>query len=213
MFVKSISYKQEEILQWILYLHCTSPIELDPTYSTGNFYKGAIEEPIYKFDILPQSKGVVKASSEALPLNDESICTMIFDPPFLATKGKSLSIPNKSNRINKRFGVFPSEEALFRYYTNSLKEFFRILKPGGVLIFKCQDKVSGGKQYFSHNWILNEANHLGFYAKDLFVLLAKQRLVANWQKKNQKHARKYHAYFWVLKKTSKHKKSPINGLL
>jgi hypothetical protein len=40
----------------------------------------------------------------------------------------------------------------------------------------------------------------GWYPKDLFILLAKNRLIANWQKANQKHARRYHCYYWVFKK-------------
>ena len=72
----------------------------------------------------------------------------------------------------------------------------------GILIFKCQDKVSSGKQYLSHIFIINEAVELGFYPKDLFVLIAKTRLVADWQK-NQKHSRKFHSYFLVFEKNNK----------
>jgi len=201
--IKSISYNEEEIIEWILQLHCKTTIELDPTYSKGNFYKGNIQKPKYKFDLYPQLQDVIKANAECLPLDDCSINTIMFDPPFLATKGKSLTIDNGSNKINKRFGVYPTEKELHLFYQNSLKEFYRILKKDGILIFKCQDKVSGGKQYFSHNFIINEAEKLGFYTKDLFILLAKQRLVADWQLKNQKNARKFHSYFIVLQKTNK----------
>ena len=37
----------------------------------------------------------------------------------------------------------------------------------------------------SHCFIHNEATQIGFYPKDLFILLAKNRLIANWQAKNQ----------------------------
>ncbi len=183
--IKSISYDEQEILQWILKLHCKTQIELDPTYSKGNFYKGNFEKPFYKFDLYPQLEDVIEANAENLPLGNEIITTMIFDPPFLATKGKSLEIENDSNKINKRFGVYPTEKELHLFYVNALKEFYRILKPEGILIFKCQDKVSSGKQYFSHNFIMNEAEKIGFYCKDLFILLAKNRIVADWQIKNQ----------------------------
>jgi len=201
--IKSISYSQEEILEWILQLHCETDIELEPTYSKGNFYKGKIKEPKYKFDLNPVGEGVVKANADNLPLGDQSINTMIFDPPFLATKGKSLTIDNDSNKINKRFGVYPTEKELHQFYINALKEFYRILKNKGILIFKCQDKVSGGTQYFSHNFIINEAEKLGFYTKDMFILLAKNRIVADWQLKNQKNARKFHSYFIVFQKRNK----------
>ena len=199
--IKSISFSQGEIIRNILELHSKSHrIDCDPTYSKGYFYKDTgIEEPEFKFDINPQKEGVVKANAEQLPLFDCSLDTIIFDPPFLATTGGSLNKVDNSNVINKRFGVYDSELALHRFYSNAMKEFYRILKPDGILIFKCQDKVSSGKQYFNHCFIYNTAIDIGFYPIDLFILLSKSRITAKWQQ-NQKHARKYHSYFWVLKK-------------
>lgn len=203
--IKSISYDQDEIIRNILTLHCPSHrIDCDCTYSKGVFYKRTgIAEPQYKFDICPQAEDVVLADSRDLPLDDESIECMMFDPPFLATTGKSLSADEKNNKINKRFGVYPSESELHQFYVDSLKEAHRVLKNNGILIFKCQDKVSSGKQYMSHCFIHNEAVNAGFYPLDLFILLAKNRIVANWQVKNQKNARKYHCYFWVFQKSKK----------
>lgn len=201
--VKSISYDEQEIIKWILKLHCKHPIELDPTYSKGNFYKGNFSEPKFKFDLYPQIEGVIKANAEDLPLEDDSINTIMFDPPFLATTGKSLTVNDDSNKINKRFGVYPNEKSLHQFYINALKEFYRLLKDDGILIFKCQDKISSSKQYLSHVFIINEAEKMGYYCKDLFILLAKNRIVANWQLKNQKNARKFHSYFLVFQKTNK----------
>jgi SAM-dependent methyltransferase len=199
--IKSISFDEQEIINNILQLHCNGQnIELDATYSKGNFYKKNIIKPKYKFDILPQSDDVEYANAENLPLENESINIIMFDPPFLATKGKSLNENNNSNKINKRFGVYPTEKELHLFYINALREFYRILKPKGILIFKCQDKVSSGKQYFSHCFIHNKAIEIGYYPKDLFILLAKNRIVADWQLKNQKNARKFHSYFFVLEK-------------
>lgn len=127
----------------------------------------------------------------------------MFDPPFLATTGKSLRSDDASNKINKRFGVFPSETELHQFYVDVLKETHRILKDKGILIFKCRDKVSSGKQYMSHCFIWQEAIKTGYYPKDLFILLAKNRLVADWQVRNQKNARKFHSYFWVFEKSNK----------
>ena len=202
---KSISYDQTEIINWILNLHVPSHhIDCDPTYSKGNFYNNTgIQHPQYKFDILPQADGVEYGDSRSLPLMNRSINCMMFDPPFLATTGKSLKTDNDSNKINKRFGVYPSEKELHRFYINSMKEAYRILKDDGILIFKCQDKVSSGKQYMSHVFVMNEAVKIGFYPKDLFILLAKNRLVANWQLNKQKNARKFHSYFWIFQKCNK----------
>ena len=203
--VKSISYDQSEIIKWILDLHVPQHyIDCDPTYSKGNFYNNTgIEHPKYRYDILPQCEGVEYGDNRSLPLASNSINCMMFDPPFLATTGKSLSSDDDSNKINKRFGVYPSEKELHQFYIDSLKEAYRILADNGILIFKCQDKISSGKQYMSHVFVMNEAVKAGFYPKDLFILLAKNRLVADWQAKNQKNARKYHSYFWVFEKCNK----------
>lgn len=202
--VKSISYDQSEIIKNILSLHVPNQkIDCDPTYSIGNFYKNSgIEQPTYKFDIQPQSSEVKYGDCRDLPLQDSSIQCIMFDPPFLATTGPSLN-KKEGNVINKRFGVYANEQELHRFYKDSLSEFYRILSDNGILIVKCQDKISSSIQYMSHVFIINEAEKIGFYTKDLFILLAKARIVADWQAKNQKHARKYHSYFIVFQKIKK----------
>jgi hypothetical protein len=47
------------------------------------------------------------------------------------------------------------------------------------------------------------ALQVGFYPKDLFILMAKNRINSfNGEKwKNQYHARKHHSYFWVFQKS------------
>ena len=206
--IKTIGYNQHDMINDIIKLHVPSGrIDADVTFSKGVFYKnGKVKEPRYKYDINPVVPGVIKANAKDLPLDDNSLSTIMFDPPFLATKGKSLKIDNESNKINKRFTVYPTEKELHQFYIDALREFYRILKSGGILIFKCQDKVSSGKQYFSHNFIINEAERIGYYTRDLFILLAKNRIVANWQLKNQKNARKYHSYFIVFEKSSRRAK-------
>lgn len=205
--IKSLSFNQQEIIQNIISLYIPSgQIDCDPTYFKGIFYKNALfNPPKYKFDLYPQTDDVQQADCRHLPLSDNSLGSIMFDPPFLATTGKSLMSIDDNNIINKRFGVYPSEPELHRMYQDSLKEFWRLLKPGGILIFKCQDKVSSGKQYMTHVYTINMAEDIGFYTLDLFVLGVENRLVADWQK-NQKHARKFHSYFLVFQKPKNKRK-------
>ena len=199
--IKTVSDNQTEIIQNILKLYAPNGIDCDPTYSLGKFYDNTgIKPPQYKFDINPQLPDVVPADARHLPLTNQSINCLMFDPPFLATTGSSLNNPSNNNKINCRFGVYPNEPALHQFYQDAIIEAHRILKPNGIFIFKCQDKVSSSKQYLSHVYIINKAVESGFYPEDLFILTAKNRLIANWQK-NQKHARKYHCYFIVFRKT------------
>ena len=204
MYYKSVAYTDTEAIKAIIDLHLGGQnIEADLTYSKGNFYKKEIAPPKYKFDLFPQTKDTIRADATNLPLDNNSLMSIMFDPPFLATTGKSLCLDNDSNKINKRFGVFTSEKNLHSFYVKAMKEQFRVLKEKGVLIFKCQDKVSSGKQYMSHVFIIQEAQKIGFYIKDLIILVAKQRIIADWQRVNQKHVRKYHSYYLVLEKSNK----------
>ena len=156
--VRSIGYEQGEIIRNILKLHVPEgKIDCDPTFSTGAFYNGTgIALPEYRFDISPQRSDVVQSDARHLPLADSSICCMMLDPPFLATKGKSLN-GTDGNIINRRFGVYPDEKSLHRCYSDMLSEAYRVLKPDGILIFKCQDKVSSGKQYMNIFQAVSEA--------------------------------------------------------
>jgi len=203
MMIKSINYSQHDIIKDIITLHSPTGIELDPTYGRGNFYKHGVPEPYIKMDINPLFPDVIKADCRHLPLRDSSVESIIFDPPFLATRGPSLSVEDDRNIIAKRFGVYPTESDLHNFYTRSISEFKRVLTKYGILVFKCQDKVSSGTQYMSHAFILSFARSTGFYPKDLFILLSKNRVTAKWQTRNQKHARKFHAYFLVLEKSNR----------
>ena len=196
--IRSVSDNQTEILKWILKLYVPEgSFEADSTYSRGGFYKD-IPSPRLCFDLNPQSEGIIQADCRALPLEDGSISSLVFDPPFLATTGQSLK-KSGGNIINRRFTVCGSEAELQNLYADAVREARRVLKPGGVFVFKCQDKVSSGKQYWMHCLVYELAMKNGFEAVDLFVLTARSRLIANWQR-NQRHARKYHCYFWVFRK-------------
>jgi len=201
--IKSYSFDEGEIIRNILSLHVKQEtFDIDPCFSRGAIYKRAgVPNPRFCSDIT-NSRGSVIADSRTLPLPDGCAHSLLFDPPFLATRGKSLS-SDKGNITARRFGVYENEPSLYSFYHDSIKEFGRILKPKSYLVVKCQDKVSSGTQYWSHIGIGQMALRNGFYAKDLFILLAKNRLVADWQKKNQQHARKFHCYYWVFEKHNK----------
>ncbi len=196
--IKSISYSQDEILSWIMQLYCPDGFEWDCTYSKGNFYKsGVIPEPKYKTDLHPQLPYVERIDVTDTGF-DETFNSIIFDPPFLASKGPSHNVCKQgSNIIPQRFGVLPTMDLLWLFYNKALCSLYYHLNDNGVLCVKSQDTISSAKQYLSHCFIINKAIEVGFYPKDLFVLLAKNRVISS-KHKNQQHARKFHSYFMVF---------------
>ena len=202
--IKSISYSQEEIIRDIMELYGIECFELDPTYSKGNFYK-KIPKPKLKFDIEPQLPEVQKADCTQLPLENNSVKSIMFDPPFIA----SIPTGKPTGIINQRFGYYRNIQVeLWNMYHKALEEFYRVLKEDGILVFKCQDTIDASKQYLSHVEIINYASLLGFYPKDLFVLLAENRIIGKTHH-NQQHCRKYHSYFLVFIK----QKNPVKYTL
>lgn len=191
--ISSINYDEQELIRDILHLHANGNyIDVDPCYSVGNFYKDGLPKPKYKFDKFPQTKDTIQAESSNLPLEDNSVNVVMFDPPFILGDAD-----REQDIIGKRFTRFKTWDDLRCMYSNSLVEFYRILRHKGILIFKCQDTVSGGVNHFTHNWAMTQAVSVGFYPKDLFVLLSKNRLTDG---RKQQHARKFHSYYWVFKK-------------
>ncbi len=197
MIIKSVSDNQVEIITSIISLYCPTRFDLDPTYSKGVFYKN-IPEPRLKYDIEPQVDGVLRSDCRDLPLASNSISSLMFDPPFVGGSRKD----GKSGIIKERFGYYKTVPILWKFYRDAIDEFYRLLKSGGILVFKCQDTVECGKQYLSHVEIINYAYKTGFYPLDLFVLTAKNRLISPNQRQQQ-HSRKYHSYFLVFRKATR----------
>ncbi len=190
--IKSVSDSQLEIIKDIQSLY-TGNIQCDVTFSKGAFWKG-LDEPSVKFDVCPHPKrpDVLQADCRNLPMGDNTLESMMYDPPFIVAHGKDSVIGN-------RFSSYKSMKELWNFYDDSLKEFSRVIKKNGHLIVKCQDIVSGGKNHLSHVFICNKAEQYGFENIDLFILTAKHRMKTH-NTTVQKHARKYHSYFLVFQK-------------
>lgn len=201
--IPSISYDQHEIIRWIIELHLDGQrIGCDPTFGHGGFYTpDDIAKPRIYSDINPAEMWIPKFDCRDLPYEDNSIESIMFDPPFLIESGKG-------SKLKEKFGTYPTMSELWEFYGASLQEFYRILQPGGHLIFKCQDTVTSGKNYMSHVAVMRMAYRIDFYPKDIFLLLAKQRM-GQWNIKKQRHARKFHSYFWVFQKLTPRSKTKV----
>ena len=198
--IKSVNYDQAEILLNIMELNGISCFDADITYGNGSFYKNSVPEPSLKFDISPQVEGVIKCSSDALPIEDSSLSSIVFDPPFLTYVKEAR---DHNSIMAKRFGGYWRYDDLMRHYKRTIDECYRVSGKKGKLIFKCQDIVHNHKLQPTHINIINYCAPM-FRLKDMFILAAKSRMPIPQQegtkKKVQKHARIHHSYFLVLER-------------
>ena len=221
--IKSIGYNQHEILYNIMQLHNDGkPFDCDPTYSIGNFYgkfnitkddgtKAEIEipQPRYKFDVYPQVEGVEKIEPLGkLPLEDNSIDSICIDLPFVISCGPSMQTPDydengnrvKNNMISRRFAAYYPVAELLKSYKHFIEQSYRVLKEDGILVWKTQPTITGSKMLNSPYYSRMIAESVGFDSLDEFILLAKNRLISGKVNKQQ-HARSFHSYFLVFKKS------------
>lgn len=170
-------------------------IDLDCTYSKGNFYKE--KKPRKMSDIIPQFDYVIKDDSRKLEfIEDNSLSSIVFDPPFLFRKRKSIN----ADKMSKRFSYFNSYEELLDMYRQSMECMYTKLKRGGYLLFKCQD-MTDGKFYCTHFDIIKMANDIGFQLKDIAIKIAKNKLQKNAIQQNC--FAKTHCYWLIFRKDIK----------
>ncbi|GEM_PF-3866962 len=124
---------------------------------------------------------------------DNSLTSVVFDPPFLFRS----RVSKNSDKMCARFNYFKSYEDLLKMYQQSILAIHKKLLKGGVLAFKCQD-MTDGKFYCTHNDIINFAMHNGFILKDILIKATKRK----YQKdaKQQNCVAKSHSYWLIFKK-------------
>lgn len=198
---KSVFDNEQELLKALIELHLGgADIELDPMFFKGAFYKDGVNQPKEIFDIQPRTLGVTQGDARSLPFEPNTFSNMILDHLFLfGIHGKV-----KEYYTSSTMGVYKDFTELESDYRQFLAEAYRILKPKGRLIFKCQD-YTDSKTTMTHALVYNWATELGFYAKDLAILV-KPNKVYNGNT-TQRHLRKIHTYFWVFQKLA-HSKAP-----
>ncbi len=147
----------------------------------------------------------------ALPYADASLDCIVLDPPYMEGFFRKAKSQRAGSGTHAAFfdayshdGVHAPEdggpkyhEAVVDLYLRAGLEAHRVLRLGGLLIVKCQDEVSANKQRLTHVEIITAYESMGFYTKDLFVLVRTNapgvsRLL------EQEHARKNHSYFIVF---------------
>lgn len=172
----------------------------DVTFGQGVFWK-KVENGAYK---VRPSDIRIGVDCRALPDAAASFDCVVFDPPYMHTPGGTAHqnhqnfelyyVNNGASRSEKKY-----HEAVLDLYFRGSAEAYRVLRPGGILIVKCQDEVCANKQRLTHVEIINELTEIGFIVEDLFVLVRRNKPGVSRVLK-QVHARKNHSYFLVFRK-------------
>lgn len=198
----------EELFPRILDLHLPPGSKVaDVTYGTGIFWKK-----------VPRGKYILKATDittgvdcRNLPYKGGTIDCVILDPPYMeglyrrstshmAGRGTYAAFRTTYSNGEKTVGGSKYHDAVLDLYFKAGREAYRVLRQYGVLIVKCQDEVSANTQRLTHVEIINEYESLGFYTKDLFILVRPNKPAVS-RLLRQEHARKNHSYFLVFVKT------------
>lgn len=182
----------------------------DVTYGKGVFWR-RVPTDSYKVLATDIDNGI---DCRDLPYEDCSIDCVVLDPPYMegllrekadghGASGTHTSFREAYQRsTHNGQAPLPAPKwhaAVFDLYAQAGKEAYRVLRTNGVLIVKCQDEVSANKQWLTHVEIINEYVRLGFYTKDLFVVMRTNKPGVS-RIKQQRHARKNHSYFLVFVK-------------
>jgi tRNA G10 N-methylase Trm11 len=197
----------EDLFPKILALHVPSGAEVaDVTYGRGVFWKN-VDLSQYRLHATDLQTGV---DCRNLPYADGSLDCVVLDPPYMEGLYRRCETHLAGSGTHKAFREHYSNgertaagpkyhQAVLDVYAKAGREAHRVLRGNGVLIVKCQDEVSANRQHLTHVEIINQYESLGFYTKDLFVIVRPNRPGVSRLKK-QAHARKNHSYFLVFVK-------------
>ncbi len=194
----------DEVFPSILSLYVPKgSIVADVTYGNGVFWRD-VPAGDYTLKASDLKNGV---DCRKLPYEDESLDCVVFDPPYMHTPGGTAHSNHQNfegyyqNNATSN-GNAKYHEAVLELYFGGCREAYRVLKPEGILIVKCQDEVCANKQRLTHVEIVNELVMKGYIVEDLFVIVRNGKPGVSRLKK-QYHARKNHSYFLVFKKRKK----------
>ena len=131
----------------------------------------------------------------------------MLDPPYMHSPGGTAHEPHNAfesyyrNNVGNKTGS-KYHEAVLDLYSDAGLEAYRVLRPRGVFIVKCQDEVCSNRQRFTHVEIMQQYADIGFIAEDLFVVVRSNKPGVS-RMVSQVHARKNHSYFLVFWKNGK----------
>lgn len=172
-------------------------VTLDPTYGLGRFWTRWRPAALEASD-LDQAKSPIGRSVDFtnLPWSDSEFDAVVFDPPY---KLNGTSTATGAATCDADYGVshYQSWQDRMQLCIDGINEAHRVLKPGGMLLVKCQDQVCSGKVRWQTIEFTNHAVGLGSRLVDQLHLPSYRPQPAG---RRQVHARRNYSTLLVLRK-------------
>lgn len=163
-------------------------LTLDPTYGRGNWWTTWRPERLVTHDL--RLDGV---DFRRLPEADTSFDAVAYDPPYVCIGGrKTTTMPD----FHDRFGLTdaPGSPAELQELINGgLSEAWRVVKPEGIVLAKCQDYVSSGKLWIGTHHTLAHAIAVGFEPIDRLEMVQARPRPQPLNRHNGEPTRQVHA--------------------
>lgn len=170
---------------------------VDPTYGRGKWWTIWRPDRLVAHDI-----DIDGVDFRRLPHIAETFDVVAFDPPYVSVGGRSTTgLPD----FHDRYGMDDAPKSpadLQRLIDGGLTEAWRVVRPGGIVLVKCQDYVSSGKLWPGTHRTLSAAYDFGF---ELLDRLEHVSLKPRPQPKGRRqvHARRNLSTLFVLKRPTR----------
>lgn len=173
---------------------------LDPTYGKGGWWRVWRPRDMEASDLkgIPGPGARHSYDFRALPYQDEVFDAVTFDPPYVSPGGRSTTgIPG----MHAAYGMDNSPstpEGVQEDIDAGLKECFRVVKKGGIVLVKCQDYVTSGNLW-PGAWLTQQSAYaIGFNLVDILQYLGDGG--PQPERDSQSHARHNYSTLLVLER-------------
>jgi hypothetical protein len=141
---------------------------LDPTYGNGLWWTLWKPRRLVKHDLTLDG-----VDFRNQPHRDNSFDAAAYDPPYVSVGGRETSRIKAMYEAYGLLGAPVSPRLLQILINDGLKEMWRLVKPQGYVLVKCQDYVSSGKLHSGTFHTEFVARDLGFEIVEKFIHVKK----------------------------------------
>ncbi len=165
-------------------------LTLDMTYGRGTFWNDYRPARLITNDLGQGTPHLRFDMAGRAPFRDDTFDVTVCDPPY-----KLNGTPDPG--IDTRYGVeqVTTRQERHRLMHAALDEAIRVTKPGGLVLYKCQDQVNSGRIWWQTRMIAEHAELYGARHRDSLMYVGGR---PQPEGRSQQHARRNYSTLLVL---------------